>query len=133
MLIDKNQKIKKLQDYVLTKFKEGLPQLEDDEKMNLAKSLHKSMERLGKMIESNNPYFNIFYGIVLEQIRNYYHKLNGFSNISTANVCKLYMNEKIQRAQHKKLPENIFIELYLNCVNNVEYKNIYNNIKTLRI
>ena len=43
------------------------------------------------------------------------------------------MNEKIQRAQHKKLPENKFIELYLNCVNNVEYKNIYNNIKTLRI
>lgn len=124
LLIDKNQKLKKLQNYVLTKYKEGLPKLEDDEKMNLAKSLHKSMERLYKMREISNPYFSIFYGITLEQIRNYYHKLNGFSNISTANVCKLYTNEKIQRAQHKNLPENKFIELYLKCVNNVEYKNI---------
>ena len=92
--------------------------------MNLAKALHKAMERLNIMKENSNPYFNIFYGITLEKIRDFYHKLNGFSNISTANVCKLYTNKKLQEAQHKSLPEDKFINLYLNCVNNIDYRNI---------
>ena len=125
LLIDKNQKLKKLQDYVLDKYKDGLPKLKYEDKMNSAKALHKSMERLNKMKENNNPYFYIFYGITLEKIRVYYHKLNGFSNISTANVCKLYTNEKLQEVQHKDFPKDNFIELYLNCVNNIDYKNIF--------
>lgn len=124
LLIDKNQKLKNLQEYVLNKFKNGLPKLLYDDKMHLAKALHKAIERLNIMKENSNPYFNIFYGITLEKIRDFYHKLNGFSNISTANVCKLYTNKKLQEAQHKSLPEDKFINLYLNCVNNINYENI---------
>ena len=54
--------------------------------------------------------------MTVEKIRDFYHKLKGFSNLSQTKIYKLYTNEKLQQAQHKKIPEREFIELFLKAI-----------------
>ena len=54
--------------------------------------------------------------MTVERIRDFYHKLNGFSNLSQAKIYKLYTNERLQQAQHKKIPESKFIQLFFNAI-----------------
>ena len=109
----------------MDKFKNGLPKLEYNDNLYYAKALNKSIERLEIMDKENNPYFNIYYGITLDKISSYYNKLNGFSNISPAKIYRTYTNDKYKEAQHLKLPEAKFIKLYLECVEDIKYNNIY--------
>lgn len=124
ILKDTNNNIEKLKDYILKKYENGLPKLNSEDKLYYLKSLKKAIEVLRCMNEEENVYFKIYYSLTLEKIRQYYHKINGFSNISSSKVLKLYTNEKIKEAQHKILPDRKFIELYIECIEKIEYRNI---------
>lgn len=124
ILLDQFGNIKLLQQYVLEKYKDGLPKLEESDCFYYLKSIHKSMEVLKQMEEEQCPYFSIFYSITLDKIRQYYNQKNGFSNMSCSKVYKLYTNQKMQEVQHKNMPETKFIELYLQCIHSIQYDNI---------
>lgn len=121
---DKNGKIKKLQEYTLEKYKNGLPKLSKQDSIYGAKSIHKSIESLKKMEIDNSPYYNTFYAITLDKIRDYYNKKNGFSNMSTSKVYRLYTDEVMQIVQHKFMPEKYFTDSYLNCINTNKFEQI---------
>lgn len=124
IIIDNYGNIKKLQKFIIEKYKNGLPKLNDKDSLYYAKELQKSIVKLDNMKKTNDLYFVMFYNITLEKIRLFYHKLNGFSNISTSKVYKIYTNERIRDAQHKIIPEKSFIELYIKCIENISYENI---------
>ena len=46
ILVDKNKKIKQLKEYILKKYKKGLPQLKEEDKVYYAKSLSKAIVNL---------------------------------------------------------------------------------------
>ena len=69
----------------------------------------------------NDPYFDNYYFLSVEKIRVFYHRLKGFSNLSQTKVYKLYTNEHLREVQHKKVPEQEFIDLYISDV----YENYY--------
>ena len=75
---------------------------------------------------NNNPYFKIYYSLVLDKIRIFYNKLGGFSNMSSSKIYKLYTDEKMKIVQHKFMPEEQFIKLYVECIQNIKYENIQN-------
>lgn len=124
ILVDKNGKIQELKKYTLEKYKNGLPKLEKNDVIYGAKSIHKSIEYLKKMYEESSQYYLIFYSITLDKIRNYYNRKNGFSNMSTSKVYKLYTDEVMQKVQHKFMPEGCFINMYLNCIRKHGFKEI---------
>lgn len=124
ILQDRNGKIKELQKYTLKKYKNGLPKLGQEDVIYEAKSLQKSIEYLKKMNLEKSPYYNTFYAITLDKIRNYYNRKNGFSNMSTSKVYRLYTDKKMQEVQHKSMPEKQFIDNYINCIKTNEFKQI---------
>ena len=116
ILEDRSNKLKKLQCYVLHKYEKGLPKASKEDNIYEAKSLQKSITYLNKMNTKKSPYYEIFFSITLDKIRNYYNRKNGFSNMSTSKVYKLYTDEIMQKVQHKFMPEKHFIDLYLKCI-----------------
>lgn len=129
ILYDKEGELEKLRKYVLEKYKKGLPKLEEKEKVYQLKRIQKSISYLKSMEEEKNSYFHIFYAITLDQIRDYYNKANGFSNMSSSKVYKLYTDKQMQEVQHKFMPEKEFIDQYLECIQTKEYSNIENLFK----
>lgn len=121
---DRNGNIRELQKYTLEKYKNGLPKLKKQDVIYGAKSIHKSIESLKRMNEDKSPYYTMFYAITLDKIRDYYNKKNGFSNMSTSKVYKLYTDEVMQTVQHKFMPERYFTDSYLNCINTNEFEEI---------
>lgn len=121
---DRNGKIKELQEYTIEKYKNGLPKLNNQDVIYGAKSIHKSIESLKKMKMNASPYYNTFYAITLDKIRDFYNKKNGFSNMSASKVYKLYTDKIMQTVQHKFMPEKYFIDSYLNCIYTTEFKEI---------
>ena len=126
ILIDNNSNLEKLKKYVINKYKYGLPKLSEKDKIYNIKGLQKSMDYLKKMNINNNPYFKIYYSLVLDKIRIFYNKLGGFSNMSSSKIYKLYTDEKMKIVQHKFMPEEQFIKLYVECIQNIKYENIQN-------
>lgn len=121
---DKNGEIKKLQEYTLKKYSKGLPKLGKADGIYGAKSIHKSIENLKKMYLEESPYYSTFYAITLDKIRDYYNKKNGFSNMSTSKVYRLYTDPLMQKVQHKSMPEKQFIDNYLECIKTNKFENI---------
>ena len=121
---DKNGNIKELQRYTLQKYKNGLPKLGKQDVIYGAKSIHKSIECLKEMDLENSPYYSTFYAITLDKIRDYYNKKNGYSNMSTSKVYRLYTDEVMQTVQHKFMPEKYFTDSYLQCINTNEFEEI---------
>ena len=121
---DRNGRISELQKYTLEKYKNGLPKLSKQDVIYGAKSIHKSIESLKQMELEKSPYYQNFYAITLDKIRDYYNKKNGFSNMSTSKVYKLYTDEVMQIVQHKFMPEKYFTDSYLECINRNDFEQI---------
>lgn len=126
ILYDKNNNLVKLKNYVLNKYKNGLPKLTEEDKLYYLKKLNKSINTLDQMHKCQNPYYSNFYAITLDQIRDYYNKANGFSNMSTSKVYKLYTDNKMRFVQHKSMPDEQFINQYLNCIKTQNIEDIEN-------
>lgn len=116
VIFDRNGKVKELIEYVKEKYSRPLPGYIRHEAIYQIASLRKAVKATDQLRLQNDPYFENFYFLTVERIRDFYHKLKGFSNISQTKIYKLYTNEKLQKAQHKKIPERQFIELFFNAI-----------------
>lgn len=116
VIFDRNGKVKELIQYIKEKYSRPLPGYIQHEAIYQIASLRKAVNATEELRVQNDPYFENFYFLAVERIRDFYHKLNGFSNMSQTKVYKLYTNESIQRAQHKKIPEKEFRELFFKAI-----------------
>lgn len=116
VIFDRNGKVKDLVEYVKEKYSRPLPCYTKHEALYQLMSVRKATLALEELKAQNDPYFENFYFLTVEKIRDFYHKLKGFSNLSQTKIYKLYTNEKLQQAQHKKIPEREFIELFLKAI-----------------
>lgn len=112
VLEDKNNKIQNLQVFAIKKYtKEWKKDWNYEEIKYKMRSLYKCINDLNELIDSD--YYYIYYGIVLEKIRNTYHEINNLSRIGSSKVLKYYTKNDL----HFKLPNKKFISLYKKCVN----------------
>lgn len=116
VIFDRRGKVKDLADYIKEKYSRPLPGYTKHEAVYQILSLKKATLAIEELRVQNDPYFENFYFLTVERIREFYHKLNGFSNLPQTKIYKLYVNEKLQQAQHKKIPEREFIELYMKTI-----------------
>lgn len=116
VLLDRNDKIKELRKYILEKYSNPLPTLSENDSIYCIYSIQKAVDSLIQLYNEEDLYFEAFYYLTLEKIRVFYHRLNGYSNISSSKIYKMYTTENIQKAQHKRIPEKPFIEIYLDAI-----------------
>ncbi len=112
IIFDRSGQVNELVNYVKEKYARPLPCYTKHEAIYEILALNKAVEAVEELRVQNDIYFENFYFLTVEKIRDFYHKLNGFSNLPQTKVCKLYKNIKLQEVQHKKVPEKEFLELY---------------------
>jgi len=133
----KDDSIIRLQKYVLNRFRSELPPLSIDETKEQISIIDNKIQKLENLLLDDSPYFYHFYHIVLEKIRETYHKMIGISQMPTDKVPRIYTDELYRNSVWKTNPPQDFIDEYLSIVtlrNNKkqmlkELKNFYDRVK----
>lgn len=120
---DTDNKINKLQKYAIEQYENNWNKEWGIEEIKYKiRNLYKCIKDLKEL--SNNDYFNIYYGIVVEKIRITYHELNNLSRIGSSKVYKYYNKND----NTYKLPPEGFISLYKKCI---KAKSVSSRIKAV--
>ena len=115
----KDNQLKQLQEYVVNKFSNPLPPLNDDEAKEQVSIINNRMEKLEMYAETDSPYFEHLYHLTIDKIRRFYHNLMGIPRIETSKGFKLYTDERYRNAFCiNKVPEQFFIEIYFKAISN---------------
>lgn len=133
----KDDSLMKLQKYVLHRFSSELPPLSVDEAKEQISIIDNKIKKLENLLLEDSPYFYHFYHIVLEKIRETYHKILGISQIPTDKVPRIYMEASYRNAVCKKNPPQDFVDEYLRIVSLrgnkkqmlEELKHLYDKVK----
>ena len=94
IIYEKDNSMQDLQEYVLNKFKNGLPPLTENEAKEQVSIINNRMEKLKKYAEEDSYFFEHLYHLTIEKIRRFYHNLNGMPRIETYKGFKLYRNKQ---------------------------------------
>ncbi len=116
IIFDRNGKVQDLVDYVKEKYSRPLPTYTKHEALYQILSVKRAVDACEELRIQNDPYFENYFFITVERIRLFYHRLNGLSNLPQTKVCKLYTNERLREVQHKRIPEQKFIDLYFRAI-----------------
>lgn len=116
VVFDRNGKVQDLIEYINEKYSRPLPKYTKHEAIYQILGLKKAVLGVEELRIQNDPYFESYYFLTIERIRDFYHKLEGFSNLPQTKVCKLYNSKKLQEVQHKKIPEKEFLNLYFSSI-----------------
>lgn len=117
IIFDKNGSLKELQLYTLNKYSNPLPPLDSNTAREYVSILYNRMEKLQKAAYENSPYFYHLYYLTIEKIRKFYHKLNGFPEVQTSKVFRVYTDEKYRKSFYKdKIPDGKFVSMYLEAI-----------------
>ena len=116
VIFDRSGKVNDLVEYIKEKYARPLPCYTKHEATYHIAGIKKAVLGVEELMLQNDPYFETYYFLTVERIREFYHKLNGFSNLPQTKVCKLYIHKELQEVQHKKVPEKEFLELYFKAI-----------------
>lgn len=116
ILYDPNGEMRKIKEYTLKKYKDGLPKLEKNEIDYKINSFNNAINSLLELSKEKNPDFQIFYYVTLNKMREFYHNMKGYSKLSNSKITKIYKNEEVRNMQHKTIPEQEFIDIYYDAL-----------------
>ena len=121
----KDNQLKQLQEYVVSKFATPLPPLSVDEAKEQVSIINNRMEKLKQYAEFDSPYFEHLYHLTIEKIRRLYHNIMGIPRIETSKGFRLYTDERYRRAFCiYQIPERPFIEMYFEAISNTSVDKI---------
>jgi len=116
VILDKNGRIKELQDYITKLYSLPMPCMEEEKiKENIA-IINNFFDDLINLIETNDIYTEHVFHLTLERIKDLYFAMNGLPGVSRTKALKVMLNEEYRKAIKKENPSLEFIELYLNCL-----------------
>lgn len=117
IIYEKDNSMQDLQEYVLNKFKNGLPPLTENEAKEQVSIINNRMEKLKKYAKEDSYFFEHLYHLTIEKIRRFYHNLNGMPRIETYKGFKLYRNKQYQDMfSIHNIPNQRFLEMYFELI-----------------
>lgn len=117
IIYEKDNSMHDVQEYVLDKFKNGLPFLTENEAKEQVSIINNRMEKLKKYAEEDSYFFEHLYHLTIEKIRRFYHNLNGMPRIETYKGFKLYTNKQYQDMfSIHNIPEQKFLDMYFELI-----------------
>lgn len=129
IILDKNGKIKQLQDYINKIHSLPLPGLTEEKAKEQLAIINNFFDDLNNLIETNDIYANHIYHLTLEKIKDFYFSYYGLPGVSRTKALKTMLNTKYREAIKKENPPTEFIELYLKCLD--ESQPLQNKLKNL--
>jgi len=94
---DKEEELKKLQEYTLNIYKEGLPKMDERDIMEYIAIINNRFEKLKQLYLNDEPNFYSLYYITIEKIRRFYHSINGLPKINTSKIYKVYKDDNYRK------------------------------------
>ena len=116
IVIDRDNKMKELQQYAINRYSKQLPPLSYEEAREQVSIINNRMEKLEKSAINDSPYFDHLYHLVIEKIRKFYHKLSGVPKIQTSKVYRIYTDEDYRKSMYKDNPDEEFVKMYLDLI-----------------
>lgn len=133
IMYDTDGKIAEFLDYATDIYNTKIiPSLDDFDKFSIF-SINNRMEDLESLID-NESFYAVYY-ITLEKIRNLYAKINGIIDLPIMKIEKIYKDDNFAKQYISSnlhcLPNQEFINLYLQCIKIDDKKVMLDNIKKL--
>ena len=91
-----------------------LPKLSQNDAIYQIVSLKSSIEKLYNMRDDIS--FFSYYFLILNKISKFIHLYNGYSIVSDSKIYKLYKNKNIQIALSKEVPDQCFMDMYIDAL-----------------
>ena len=115
IVCDKNNELKKLQEYTLNIYK-NIKGIDEEDIYEYISIINNRMLKLKKCLEEESPNFYSLFYITVEKIRRFYHSIHGFPKINTSKIYRVYKDDDYRKSY---FPFD-FVSL--------EFKNIYLSI-----
>ena len=133
IVYDSEGKIAEFVDYARTIYNTKIiPSFNDSDKFSIF-SINNRMEDLESLID--NESFYAAYYITLEKIRTLYAKINGIIDLPIMKIEKIYNDNNFAKkyiaSSSHCLPNQEFINLYLQCIKINDRTEMLNNLKSL--
>lgn len=116
IVCDKNDELKKLQEYTLDVYKNinGIDEEDIYEKISI---INNRMSKLKKCLEEDSPnFFSLFY-ITVEKIRRFYHSIHGFPKINTSKIYRIYKDDEYRKSYFpNEFVSDEFKKIYLSII-----------------
>lgn len=133
ILYDSGEKVKDFVNYARTIYNtEIIPSFSDYDKFSVF-SINNRIEDLESLVD-NESFYAVYY-ITLEKIRTLYAKINGIIDLPIMKIEKIYNDinfaKKYIASSSHLLPNQEFINLYLQCIKIDDKVKMLNNLKCL--
>ena len=116
IVFERNDQLRKLQQYALDRFEERMPALGEEETKEQVSIINNRMEKLEKFAINDSPQFDHLYHLTIDKIRKFYHKKSGIPKIQTSKVYRIYTDEEYRESMYKENPEPEFVSMYLDLI-----------------
>lgn len=115
IVCDKNDELKKLQEYTISIYKD-IKGLDEEDIYEYISIINNRMDKLKKCLDEDSPNFYSLFYITVEKVRRFYHSIHGFPKINTSKIYRVYNDDEYRKSY---FPFD-FVSL--------EFKNIYLSI-----
>lgn len=120
ILFDKTGRLKKLQDYTLEKYSMFLPDFDEEKAREYVSILNNRIKDLKRACLNNSDNFTNLYYLLIEEIRQLYHKLNCITAVNADKAYRAYLNDEYRKSLSFANPDEKFVSMYLQLI--TDYK-----------
>lgn len=114
ILYDKIGEVKKLQDYILQKYREPLVPLAENDAKEFAIIIDNRIKNLQSLLDYGHPAFNYNYYLLLEKMRKFYSRLCGSADIPATKSFRIYSDLEYRKSFCQTvIPDDKFVEIFL--------------------
>ena len=109
--------LKKLQDYTLNMYSNGLPKMDEEDINEYISIINNRMDKLRKFLNDDSPNFYSLYYITVEKIRRFYHSIHGFPKINTSKIYRIYKDDEYRKSYFPfDFVSDEFKKMYFNLI-----------------
>lgn len=125
IVFQKDKSLSDLQEYILRRFSEPMPILEENEIREQISIINNKMEKLERFAKSDDENFYHLYHLVIDKIRKFYHKRLGIPKIQTSKVYRIYTDEAYRKSMYKEAHDSEFVRMYMEAITTKNRNKLY--------
>lgn len=133
IVMDKNDELKKLQEYTLDVYK-NIKGIDEEDIYEYISIINNRMSKLKKCLDEDSPNFYSLYYITVEKVRRFYHSIHGFPKINTSKIYKIYKNDEYRKSYFpNEFVSDSFKSIYLSIIESkdLDKKRLFNLLEKL--
>ena len=116
IICDKNDELKKLQEYTIDTYK-NISCMDEEDIYEYISIINNRMEKLERCYLEDSPNFYSLFYITVEKIRRFYHSIHAFPKINTSKIYKVYKDDEYRKSYFpNEFVSSEFKKLYFSLI-----------------